>query len=172
MGGSEVKIDIRRVSITSAAAQALIRVLNAELSDRYPEPGANHFRLDAAEVAPGRGAFFIACEGERPVGCGAIRLLAPERAEIKRMYVEPAARGLGIGRSILTALEEEARTLGAREIVLETGPRQPEALALYARAGFSPIEAFGEYEGSPFSVCMMKTLDGQSSRLEASRATR
>jgi putative acetyltransferase len=152
------QIEIRHEAITSPAAKQLILALNAELAARYPEPGANHFRLDASEVAPGRGAFFVAYQDGRPVACGAIRLLSPATAEVKRMYVEPASRGLHLGRRVLDALEEEARRLGARELVLETGERQLEAIALYSRAGFVRIGAFGEYERSPLSVCMRKPL--------------
>ena len=133
--------------------------MNAEISSRYPEEGtANHFRLDADEVAQGRGAFFIAYVVDRPLACGAIRLLDADTAEIKRMYVEPSTRGLGLGRRVLDALETEARILGVKKIVLETGPRQPEAIALYSRAGFLEIAAFGEYENSPLSMCMGKKL--------------
>ena len=100
--------------------------LDAELTERYPEAGATHFRLDVAEV--------------------------------KRMYVRTAARGRGIGGAILVALETEARVLGVSRLVLETGVRQPEALALYRRFGFDVIPPFGEYVESPLSVCMAKDL--------------
>jgi GNAT superfamily N-acetyltransferase len=153
---------IQREPLTSAAAQGLIAALNAELSARYPEEGATHFRLDAAEVAPGRGAFLVAYLALAPVGCGAVRLLANREAEIKRMYVAPEARNLGIGRAILDALEAEALALGAVRLVLETGVRQPESLSLYSRAGFVEIAPFGEYIDSPLSVCMAKELaDGR-----------
>jgi GNAT superfamily N-acetyltransferase len=121
-------------------AQALITALNAELDLRYPEEGANHFRLDPAEVAPGRGAFLLALVGSEVVGCGAVRLLDGGDAELKRMFVRPEYRGRGYSRSILNALEAEARALGATRLVLETGERQPEALGLYRRAGFVAIE--------------------------------
>ena len=85
-------------------------------------------------------------------------MLDADTAEIKRMYVAPGARGRGIGWMILDSLQTEARRLGARRLVLETGERQPEAVALYTRAGFARIPAFGEYIGSPLSVCMTKTL--------------
>ena len=150
--------EIRREDILSSVANALIQSLNAELSERYPEDGANHFRLDPEEVAEGRGAFFVVYRDSHPLGCGAIRMLDADTAEIKRMYVAPGARGHGIGRMILDSLQSEARRLGARRLVLETGERQPEAVALYARAGFARIPAFGEYIGSPLSVCMAKTL--------------
>jgi GNAT superfamily N-acetyltransferase len=151
-------IDVRREDILSPVVQRLISALNAELDARYPEEGANHFRLDPEEVADGRGAFLVAYLGGTPVGCGAVRRIDPAVAEIKRMYVAPEARGRGVGRQVLLVLEAEARRLGATRLVLETGPRQPEALALYSRAGFAEIPNFGEYIGCEFSVCMAKQL--------------
>jgi putative acetyltransferase len=147
---------VERSDIRSANARALIGALNAELSSRYPEPGATHFRLDAEEVAEGRGAFLIAYRSGQPVGCGALRRIDARTGEIKRMYVSPEERGRGVGRVILETLEVEARGLGIARPVLETGARQPEAIALYERAGFSTIAPFGEYIASPLSVCMGK----------------
>ena len=151
-------IEVRREEITSAMAQALILALNEELTAQYPEEGATHFRLDPDEVAEGRGVFLVAYEGGRPIGCGAIRRIDDDTAEIKRMYVERGARGRGVGRALLQSLEAEGRRLGVTRIVLETGVRQLAALALYSAAGFSRIPAFGEYAGSPLSVCMEKEL--------------
>lgn len=150
--------EIRRENINSVDAASLILALNTELSVRYPEEGANHFRLDAEEVAEGRGAFLIAYAGGKPVGCGATRRIDEDTCEIKRMYVVPDARGRRVGHAILEALEAESRSLGARHMVLETGERQPEALNLYGHAGFERIPAFGEYISSPLSVCMGKKL--------------
>ena len=155
---STVQIEIHRAEITSAEVQRLICALNAELEQRYPEDGANFFRLDAEDVADGRGAFLVAYMDGRPVGCGAVRRNEPDVAEIKRMYVAPEARGRGVGRLVLDELEAVARQLGIRRLVLETGPRQPEALALYRHAGFVEIPLFGEYVGAEFSVCMAKNL--------------
>ena len=155
------RVAIRREPIQTLVAEQLIRALNAELIARYPEPGANYFRLDPDEVTDGRGAFLIAYVADCPVGCGAVRRVDGPVAEIKRMYVAPSARGRGVGRQILDALETEARRLGVTRLVLETGPRQPEAIALYARAGFSHVPLFGEYLNSPhpeLSVCMAKDL--------------
>jgi GNAT superfamily N-acetyltransferase len=153
-----LQAELRRADISSPVAQPLIAALNAELDARYPEEGANYFRLHPDEVSNGRGAFFVAYLGERAVGCGAVRRIEPHVAEIKRMYVAPEARGRRIGRQILNELEAEARQLGATRLVLETGPRQPEAIALYRHAGFSEVPLFGEYIGSEFSVCMAKDL--------------
>jgi GNAT superfamily N-acetyltransferase len=138
-------VTIRRGDLRSPEAQTLIAALNAELSAAYPEPGATHFRLDADEVAEGRGAFLIVMDGDRPVG-------------IKRMYVVPEKRGGGLGQAILDALEGEARALGLTRLLLETGIRQTDAIALYERAGFKRIPSFGEYIASPTSVCMAKEL--------------
>ena len=153
-------IEVRPASILSDEATVLIEALNAELSAVYPEPGATHFRLDPNEVAPGRGAFFLARLDGEPVGCGAVRLLGDgQDAEIKRMYTAPTARGRGVARAILAAIEAEARRLGAQRLVLETGTRQGAALALYRREGFVDIAAFGEYTASPgTSVCMARPL--------------
>jgi putative acetyltransferase len=152
------RVELVRCSPAAPDALVLIELLNAELMARYPEPGANHFRLDADDVAPGRGAFFLARLDDRAVACGAIRLLDPQTAEIKRMFALPQARGKGFGRAILAALEAEARVLGAGRLVLETGSRQLEALALYRAAGFVEIPLFGEYLASPLSVCRGKEL--------------
>jgi GNAT superfamily N-acetyltransferase len=152
----------------SPLSLALITRLNAELDVRYPEPGANFFRLDPDEVGPGRGAFVVARVDGAPVGCGAFRVIALDvpgesgeqararAAEIKRMFVDPAARGHGVGMRILAALEERARALGITRFRLEAGDRQPEALALYGRAGYARIAPFGEYVGAELSVCMGK----------------
>jgi GNAT superfamily N-acetyltransferase len=148
----------RRASPDQPVAKRLIRALNAELEELYPEEGANHFRLEADEVSGNRGVFLVAYLGEEPIACGAIRRLSEEDAEIKRMYVVPATRGSGVGRRMLDELVSHGREFGAKRIVLETGKRQIEALALYKRAGFAPIPRFGEYEHSPLSLCLAKDL--------------
>ncbi len=152
------KPEIKRAELDSEDAIELIEKLNAELTERYPEEGATHFRLDAAEVVPGRGVFLVVYLDGEPVGCAALRRLDSADAELKRMYVDGCVRGRGYGRMLLTAIEAEANALGVSRIVLETGVRHPEALGLYESAGFGRIEAFGEYVGSLLSVCMAKEL--------------
>ena len=161
-------LEIAPESLTSPDATALLTALNAELSALYPEPGANHFRLDPNEVAPGAGVFLVARLHGNPVGCGAVRRLQDPAqirelgtrvGEIKRMYVAPSTRGKGIGRALLDRVEAEARALGLTRLVLETGTRQTEALALYRRAGFTEIPPYGEYVlSSTTSVCFTKEL--------------
>ena len=113
-------VSVQKGSVRSAAVRALITALNAEIGERYPEEGANFFRLEGSDVAPGVGAFLVATVQGEIVGCGAVRRLNDADAEIKRMYVTPAFRSRGIGRSLLAALEDEARSLGAKRLVLET----------------------------------------------------
>src|SRR4051812_4421994 len=92
----ELRIDIKSASLDQPEVLVLITALNAELLERYPEDGSTHFRLDPEEVAPGRGVFLIAYVNGQPAGCGATRLIDPQTAEIKRMYVVPEFRGRGI----------------------------------------------------------------------------
>jgi GNAT superfamily N-acetyltransferase len=148
---------IRDEPLDSPVAVSLIARLNAELSAAYPEPGANHFRLDPSEVAPGRGAFLVAIQGGEAVACGGIRIIEAGTAEVKRMFVDPACRGRGIAALVLAALEERAREYGATRFVLETGTRQDAAIALYVRAGYARIPPWGEYVASAAtSLCMEK----------------
>jgi GNAT superfamily N-acetyltransferase len=152
-------LDIRRGSLTSTDGVRLISALNAELAAAFPEPGATHFSLSSAEVADGDGAFLIVYADEVAVGCGAVRRLDAETAELKRMFVMPAFRGQGIGRAIVAALEGEARVLGVSRVVLETGTRLDRAIALYEGQGYSRIPLYGEYVSSPeTSLCFGKTL--------------
>jgi GNAT superfamily N-acetyltransferase len=156
MGSND--LTVQRTDILSPMARGLIEALNVELSGRYPEEGACHFRLDPDEVAPGRGAFLVAARAGKSIGCGAVRRIDDRTGELKRMYVRPEERGRKVGRAILAALEVEARALGLSRLVLETGVRQAEAIALYRKAGFSDIAPFGEYVESPLSLCMAKDL--------------
>src|SRR6185295_8350640 len=112
---AQKNITIVSTDLTSPVSRALITALNKELSGVYSEPGATHFRLDPEEVRDGRGAFLVIYQDGTPVGCGALRLLEPGTAELKRMYVAPTARGTGLGRRLLLALENEARVLRVRK---------------------------------------------------------
>ena len=142
----------------SPEAGALIRALTDELNMRY---GAT---VDAsggykAEEAGGPGSTFLvgAIDG-RAAACGALRPLLPGIAEIKRMYVVPDRRGLGGARAVLTALEERASRSGYLAIRLETGDRQPEAVALYERAGYRRIPNYWPLTHNERSFCFEKSL--------------
>jgi GNAT superfamily N-acetyltransferase len=122
--------------------QSLAEAQQAELRARYDggaEPGTPPSAADLAIV-------LVARDGDgTALGCGALRQIADGVGELKRMYVVPSARGRGVAKVVLAALEDEARGRGWTTLRLETGPRQPEAIALYTGAGYRPIEAFGAY---------------------------
>jgi L-amino acid N-acyltransferase YncA len=149
---------IRREPLDASSSRSLIGALNAELSATYPEPGATHFRLESSEVDGDHGGFFVVGLGDEIMGCGALRALDADSAEIKRMFVAPQWRGLGLAQALLAALEDECARIGRTRICLETGERQASALRLYEGAGYRRIPPFGEYMGSPLSVCMEKHL--------------
>jgi GNAT superfamily N-acetyltransferase len=151
-------VEIAREDLASPLAAQLIAALNAELTHIYPEEGACHFQLDPTEVEELRGAFLVARVDGTPAGCGAVRRIDEETGEIKRMYVVPSFRGRHIGARLLAALEKEARRLGLRRLVLETGDRLAVAVGLYRAAGYVIMPAFGAYVASPLSRCMAKTL--------------
>lgn len=144
---------------SSNDAATLTGYLDAELAKRYPGVKRDSFILTAEQLKAGHGIFLIARLGERPVGCGALRRLDSATAEIKRMYVLPHARGITVGRQLLTELEWYARKLGMHRLVLHTGLRQPEAIRLYMKAGFDYIAGFGKYvDDIDEGVCMGKTI--------------
>jgi len=156
---TENSVVIVRTELTAEVSRTLIEALNAELSGAYPEPGATHFGLAPEEVSGRRGAFLVVYADGIPVGCGAVRLVDPETGELKRMYMSPTVRGKGLGRKLVAALENEARSLGAKRLILETGIRQAAAIALYRKCGFESIPLYGEYLASPdTSLCLGKTI--------------
>jgi GNAT superfamily N-acetyltransferase len=142
----------------SADARRLIEALDAHLASRYAPEQRFGPNLKPAQLAPGLGTFVVARLEGRAVGCGAVRLLDPATVEVKRMYVEPETRGLGVAKEILTHLEGAGRELGARRAVLETGIYQDEAIGLYRRAGYTEVACWGEYTTSPTSVCYEKAI--------------
>lgn len=144
-------------------ARSLVAALDAELRARYPVDGTeDHFHVAPGEVCGDHGVFLLARIAGVPAGCGAIRRFDANTAEVKRMYVAPEWRGRGIGRAVLAGLEREAHTRGYRRLVLETGPRQPESLAMYARAGFVEVTAFRDAMAPDLSVFMEKRLAGET----------
>lgn len=153
------QVVIRRSTLASADAARLIAALNVELESTFPEPGATHFSLIGEQVEDGNGAFLVAYLDTVAVGCGAVRRLDAVTAELKRMYVDPSVRGRGIGRTLVEALEREARLLGVRKVVLETGTRLARAMKMYETMGYARIPLFGEYLASPdTSLCFGKSL--------------
>ena len=113
---------------------------------------------DAWVFEPPDGVFLAGRIDGVAVACGGICRFDDTRAELKRMYVAPSARGLGLGRRLLVSLEAEARRLGYVAVVLETGNRQPEALGLYTSSGYERIPCYEPYASRELSLCFEKSL--------------
>jgi GNAT superfamily N-acetyltransferase len=119
---------------------------------RYP-PESMH------GLAPSEALIFLIAKNDgRAVGCGALRHISSEIAELKRLFVRPDHRGRGLSRRILAKLESAAAGFGHERIWLETGDKQPEAVGLYESSGYSRIPLFGEYVTDPHSICYEKIL--------------
>lgn len=132
----------------------LIDALDAYQKPLYPPE--SHHGIDIAALSAANVLFAVARNEEgKAVGCGAI-VVGPAFGELKRMFVQPANRGQGIAVKLLGFLEGEAAAKGCTTFMLETGPSQPEALSLYARAGYERRGPFGAYGPDPFSVFMEK----------------
>jgi len=130
-------------------------------SDRYAAslyPAESNHLLDVGALLEPQVRFLVARRADVAVGCGALVVGQNSTAEIKRMWVAPQARGLGLGRQLLAALEQIGSTERTATLQLETGIHNAEALALYRRAGYVEIGPFGAYEPDPLSVFMEKRL--------------
>jgi GNAT superfamily N-acetyltransferase len=154
-----VPVDVAPEPITSYGARSVYLAALDELARRY-ERGT--FREALEEYEPPRGIFLVArLDGHLVGGVGVRPILGPGDAagEVKRLWVRPDQRRHGVATSLMTALEAASRDLGYRRLYLETGPRQPEAIALYASAGWVGIESFPEGAVShPHSLRFSKDL--------------
>ena len=130
-------------------AQALITELEAELAPLYPTESRHGYSVEKL-LAEGV-AFFLIREDGIPAGCGGVKLFGAEYGEVKRMYVRPQFRGLGLAKLMLDHLADYARHHGVRLLRLETGIHQQAAIRLYERMGFQRIPPFGEYREDPLS---------------------
>jgi GNAT superfamily N-acetyltransferase len=158
-------MDIRQMPFDHPDAVKLNDQVQSEYAARYGDEG-DVTPLDPSMFAPPSGLYLLAYDGlGRPVATGGWRTqdenaegYANGDAELKRMYVVPEARGLGLARRILAALEEDARATGRIRMVLETGTAQPEAIALYTSSGYEPCAKFGHYRDYENSRCFAKPL--------------
>lgn len=149
-------IELRAEPMDGPAASALIEQVQGEYVRRYGTPDRTPTHPE--DFTPPRGTFLVAYRDGVPVGCGGVRCVTPDTAEIKRMYVDPGHRHHGIARRLLSGLEQAAAQLGAQTLRLETGTEQPEAVALYRQAGYGDIPGYGIYAGDPRNICMAKSL--------------
>ncbi|MYR42482.1 GNAT family N-acetyltransferase [Streptomyces sp. SID5910] len=158
-------MNIRRVAFDHPDAVKLNDEVQAEYDLRYGD-GGDATQLDAADFAPPNGLYLVAYdENDVPVASGGWRCQDANGegnrdgdAELKRMFVIEQVRGRGLARRILAALEEDARAAGRTRMVLETGTKQPEAVALYLSSGYEPCEKFGYYRFHEESLCYAKAL--------------
>jgi GNAT superfamily N-acetyltransferase len=145
---------VRSVPYSSAAA--LTRALYDEMVLRYGDDEESPPHPE--QFLPPYGVFFLGSLGGVSVACGGLRLRSQGIGEIKRMYVEPSARGQGLSRELLHALLAHARSVGLAEVWLETGTAQPEAMALYESSGFVAMEPYGDYKDDERSRCYRLVL--------------
>jgi GNAT superfamily N-acetyltransferase len=149
-------VTITREPFDGAEAAALRQAQRDELDARYGRDDHEPGEKPTANSVP---VFLVARDtAGAAIGCGGLRPLASGGAEIKRMYVVPAARGTGVSTAILRAIENEARAMGVAQLLLETGTEQPDAIRFYEREGYTLIPNFGPYIDSSISVCYARYL--------------
>jgi GNAT superfamily N-acetyltransferase len=152
-------MDVRAVPADAAAVRLLMAEYLDEIAARMGASFDRSLYVDAApdELAPPAGILLLGYDGERPVACGAVRVIGAGVAEIKRMYVAPQARGRGLGRTLLRALERAAVELGCDTARLDTAATLTEAVGLYGSAGYVPID---DYNGNPHATVWMERRFG------------
>ncbi|MEC3997913.1 GNAT family N-acetyltransferase [Actinacidiphila sp. DG2A-62] len=161
-----VRVEIRKTRFDAPDAMKLNDLVQAEYAERYGDGDLTV--MDAAHFEPPRGLYLLVYDTDgTPVASGGWRAqdASPEGfldgdAEIKRMFVMREARGRGLARALLAELEASATAAGRTRMVLETGLKQPEAIALYESSGYTPVPKFGYYRHDELSVCMGKPLSG------------
>jgi GNAT superfamily N-acetyltransferase len=136
---------------------SLIKTFDAYLWDRYPELKTNYWGNNIIEL--NRNVVIIYLD-EKPVACGCFKKYDHETIEIKRMFVAPDARGLGLAQKVLQELELWAKELDYSVSVLETLYKQEEAISLYQKVGYAIVDNYEPYVGLDKSVCMKKKISG------------
>ena len=153
---SKPEISIEPEDPRQADVRRIIAESGAYLQALYPSE-SNHV-VDVDALAAPDAVVLVARRNGELLGSIAFRVIAPGHAEIKRMFVRAEARGHGVGRRLLEALENAARRRNVERISLETGIRQPEAIGLYRASGYRDCPPFGTYTPDPLSLFMTKFL--------------
>jgi GNAT superfamily N-acetyltransferase len=143
---ADVGLKVAVESADSETSRELQRAFFAEIASRYPgfDPEEGPSAKPSELGSPG-GVWMVAYVNGRAVGCGGLKAVDDEVAELRRVFLDKSARGLGIGRRLLQELEQYAHRLGYRRVRLTTGDRQPEALGLFRAAGYLEVEDFNGY---------------------------
>ena len=136
---------------------ALVKLLDAELAALDGDEHVFYAQLNKTDTIK---HVIVAYENDTPISCGAIREYSPTTMEVKRMYTIPGHRGKGIATKVLNELEKWASELSYQKCILETGWRQPDAIWLYEKNGYSRIPNYGKYAGIGNSVCFEKEITG------------
>jgi GNAT superfamily N-acetyltransferase len=156
MRSGRKRTHLTTANFDSPDVQALAQAQQAEMRALYEGEADIGPNREASMFEPPDGVFLVIRDGGRALACGGICRFDETRAELKRMYVVPEARGRGLGRRVLVELEAEARKLGYTGIVLETGDRQAESLGLYRSAGYEQIPCYPPYDSRALSLCFEK----------------
>ena len=151
-------ITIAQEDPSAPDVQRLLSAFVDEVKKRYDSPPADVGIFDPGLVTAPRSVFLVARVDGYAVGCGALVPVDENCVEVKRMFVAPPHRGLGIATNILDELERFAREFDYDAMRLETGVRQPESIALYGKAGFYRIPNFPPFENDPSAVCFEKRI--------------
>ena len=170
-------LELHTVGYDHPDVAVLVAAVQREYVNRYGDEDATP--IEVADFAPPRGFFTVGYVRGEPVACGGWRArdgdadpaLRGGDAEVKRMFVLVTHRGRGYARAVLAELERTAAAAGRRRVVLETGTRQPEAIALYLSSGYLPTARFGLYRDAPNSRCYAKDLRS-TARTEESAVAR
>lgn len=148
-------IKLRRTDSDNPDFITLVKYLDADLAKR---DGDDHSFYDQFNKVDKIKHVVVAYENSKPTGCGAMKAFIPGVMEIKRMYTSPQSRGKGTATQILVELECWATEMSYKKCVLETGKRQPEAIALYKKNGYNLMLNYGQYAGVENSLCFEKDL--------------
>ena len=148
-------IQIKRTSSDDPDFKTLVRGLDAELAQIDGEEHGFYAQYNGIDAI--RHVVVLYADAV-PVSCGAIKPFAPDAMEVKRMYTLGHFRGKGLASQVLQALEAWAAELGYPKCILETGRRQPDAIALYQKSGYRIMDNYGQYAGVENSVCFEKNI--------------
>jgi GNAT superfamily N-acetyltransferase len=156
-------MEMRRVRLSDVEVEPLLAGLSDEYDSRYGE-NAEMTRTSEEEFDPPSGLFVVLVDGPLTAAGGGFRRQDPTTCEVKRMWTHPQYRRRGLAARVLAVLEDAARDAGYNRMILETGPRQPEAETLYVKMGYDRIEYFGHYpDARAFSLDLSRRRGGRGS---------
>ena len=149
-------ITLKRTNSDNPDFRELVAALDADLKIRDGEDHSFYSQFNKIDQI--KYVLVAYDQGAKPIGCGAIKEFSTDALEVKRMFVLPERRGVGIASSILKELEMWTIELGYGSCILETGVKQPEAISVYQKNGYHIIPNYGQYENVESSICFMKKL--------------